>query len=72
MSTMKFKIKRLERLRIDKKLTIAEMATKIGVSRQIYYIYLSEYGKPTLETITKIAIRSRIPEEELVEFAKLI
>jgi DNA-binding XRE family transcriptional regulator len=68
---MKFKMRIIEKLRIVDDLTVGEMAKKLGISRQTYYVYLSGYGNPTLPTIEKIAKRSRMPEEDLIEFSKV-
>ena len=65
---MKFNVRRIEKERMAKKLSIREMALKIGVSHQKYYDFLKEYGTPNLGTINRIAGNLGIHPIELIEF----
>jgi transcriptional regulator with XRE-family HTH domain len=65
---MRFNIKKLEKIRIEKDLTIRQMAGRIGISHQKYYDLLKEYGSPKLDTISRIANNLNLKPNELIEF----
>ena len=65
---MHFNVRKLEKIRSEKKIGVHQMARRIGISHQKYYDLLNKYGSPKLDTIDRIAKNLNIDPRDLVEF----
>lgn len=59
--------KNLRRVRKEKKLTMKQVAERMGISQQAYSIYENKDVSPSLDTLYRLALALQVPVTDLVE-----